>query len=380
MKIKILSAIVTLIVLSACGSKEETQKEEVTSKTNTKEIVSLTVAQAKNAAITFCKLEEKEVSTILKLNGKIDVPPQNLISVSIPMGGYLKSTDLLPGAVVKKGQVIATLEDQQYIKLQQDYLISKVKLKTVEGEYLRQKELNLSKASSDKVFQLAEAEYKNAQINLKALDENLKLIGLNPDNLNETSISKRIPITSPIDGYVSKVNANIGKYLTPSEVLFELVNVDDIHLNLNVYEKDLAKLAIGQKLVAFTNTQADKKYKCEIILIGHSLTMEKNTEVHCHFENYDKRLVPGMYMNAEIELNNVKANTLPEEAVIRFGNSEFIFIEVENNHFEMIQVETGVREKGVIEILNSNQFLNKKVVLNGAYSLLMKLKNQEEEE
>jgi membrane fusion protein, heavy metal efflux system len=380
MNIKILSAIVTLIVLSACGSKEETQKEEVTSKTNTKEIVSLTVAQAKNAAITFCKLEEKEVSSILKLNGKIDVPPQNLISVSIPMGGYLKSTDLLPGAVVKKGQVIATLEDQQYIKLQQDYLISKVKLKTVEGEYLRQKELNLSKASSDKVFQLAEAEYKNAQINLKALDENLKLIGLNPDNLNATSISKRIPITSPIDGYVSKVNANIGKYLTPSEVLFELVNVDDIHLNLNVYEKDLAKLAIGQKLVAFTNTQADKKYKCEIILIGHSLTMEKNTEVHCHFENYDKRLVPGMYMNAEIELNNVKANTLPEEAVIRFGNSEFIFIEVENNHFEMIQVETGVREKGVIEILNSNQFLNKKVVLNGAYSLLMKLKNQEEEE
>ena len=380
MNIKILSAIVTLIVLSACGSKEETPKEEVTNEINTKEIVSLTVAQAKNAAITFCKLEEKEVSSILKLNGKIDVPPQNLISVSIPMGGYLKSTDLLPGAVVKKGQVIATLEDQQYIRLQQDYLISKVKLKTVEGEYLRQKELNLSKASSDKVFQLAEAEYKNAQINLKALDENLKLIGLNPDNLNETSISKRIPITSPIDGYVSKVNANIGKYLTPSEVLFELVNVDDIHLNLNVYEKDLAKLAIGQKLVAFTNTQADKKYKCEIILIGHSLTMEKNTEVHCHFENYDKRLVPGMYMNAEIELNNVKANTLPEEAVIRFGNSEFIFLELENNQFEMIQVETGVREKGVIEILNSNQFLNKKVVLNGAYSLLMKLKNQEEEE
>ena len=380
MNIKILSAIVTLIVLSACGSKEETPKEEVTNEINTKEIVSLTVAQAKNAAITFCKIEEKEVSSILKLNGKIDVPPQNLISVSIPMGGYLKSTDLLPGAVVKKGQVIATLEDQQYIRLQQDYLISKVKLKTVEGEYLRQKELNLSKASSDKVFQLAEAEYKNAQINLKALDENLKLIGLNPDNLNETSISKRIPITSPIDGYVSKVNANIGKYLTPSEVLFELVNVDDIHLNLNVYEKDLAKLAIGQKLVAFTNTQADKKYKCEIILIGHSLTMEKNTEVHCHFENYDKRLVPGMYMNAEIELNNVKANTLPEEAVIRFGNSEFIFLELENNQFEMIQVETGVREKGVIEILNSNQFLNKKVVLNGAYSLLMKLKNQEEEE
>lgn len=378
MSIKIISVLFTIIVLSACGSKEEKNKEEVTSKINTKEIVSLTDAQAKNAGITFCQIEEKEVSSILKLNGKIDVPPQNLISVSIPMGGYLKSTDLLPGAVVKRGQVIATLEDQQYIKLQQDYLISKVRLKTVEGEYLRQKELNLSKASSDKMFQLAEAEYKNAQINVKALEENLRLIGLNPIALNASSISKRIPITSPIDGYVSKVNANIGKYLTPSDVLFELVNVADIHLNLNVYEKDLAKLAIGQKLTAYSNNQSDKKYTCEIILIGHSLSMEKNTEVHCHFEKYNSSLVPGMYMNAEVELNNIKANTLPEEAVVRFGNTEYIFVEIENNHFEMIQVETGVREKGVIEILNSKLISNRRVVLKGAYSLLMKLKNQEE--
>ena len=380
MKVNILSALLGIIFLTSCGSKEESVKEETTSEETVKEIVSLTDAQAKNADINFCKMEEKEVSTILKLNGKIDVPPQNLVSVSIPMGGYLKSTDLLPGSLVKKGQEIATLEDKEYIKLQQDYLIAKVKLNTVEAEYFRQKELNQSKASSDKVFQLAEAEYQNAQINLKALEENLRLIGLIPNNLNPSNLSKRIPIHSPIDGYVSKVNANIGKYLMPSDVLFELVNVSDIHLNLNVYEKDLDKLEIGQKLTAFTNNKTGKKYKCEIILIGHSLSMEKNTEVHCHFDNYDKSLVPGMYMNAEVELNSVKAKVLPVEAVIRFGNAEFVFVELEKNKFEMLKVQTGISENGSVEILNSDSLENKNIVLKGAYSLLMKLKNQEEEE
>jgi membrane fusion protein, heavy metal efflux system len=378
MNIKILSAIVTLIVLSACESKEETTKEEVTSEINTKEIVSLTAAQVKNAGITFCKLEEKEVSSILKLNGKIDVPPQNLISVSIPMGGYLKSTNLLPGSLVKKGQEIATFEDQKYIQLQQDYLIAKVKLNTVEKQFFRQQELNQSKAASDKVFQMAEADYQNAQINLKALEENLRLIGLNPSNLNSSNLSKRIPIHSPIDGYVSTVNANIGKYLMPSDVLFELVNVSDIHLNLNVYEKDLDKLEIGQRLVAFTNNKTDKKYNCEIILIGHTLSDEKNTELHCHFDNYDKRLVPGMYMNAEVALDNKNAKVLPVEAVLRYGNGEYVFIEINKNRFEMIEVQTGVNENGSVEILNSDRIENKNIVLKGAYSLLMKLKNQEE--
>ena len=379
MKVNILSALLGVLFLTSCGSKEEALKEEPETVEILKKIVLLSDAQSENAGINFCRIEEKEVSTILKLNGKVDVPPQNLISVSIPMGGYLKSTNLLPGSLVKQGQEIATLEDQKYIQLQQDYLIAKVKLNTVEKQFFRQQELNQSKAASDKVFQMAEADYQNAQINLKALEENLRLIGLNPSNLNASNLSKRIPIHSPIDGYVSKVNANIGKYLMPSDVLFELVNVSDIHLNLNVYEKDLDKLEIGQRLVAFTNNKKDKKYNCEIILIGHTLSDEKNTEVHCHFDNYDKSLVPGMYMSAEVALNNKNAKVLPVEAVLRYGNGEYVFLEINKNRFEMIEVQTGVNENGSVEILNSDRIENKNIVLKGAYSLLMKFKNQEEE-
>ena len=369
---------VALLAVS-CGENQVVQEEVNKApvlKTNT---IVLTAAQSKNAEIQTSNLVMEGISSVIKLNGKIDVPPQNLVSVSVPFGGYLKSTELLPGKLVKKGQVLGVIEDQQYVKLQQEYLLAKVKLKVVEGEYIRQRELNASKASSDKVFQLAEGEYRNAKINLKALEENLEIIGVKPQRLDENKISKQITITSPINGYVAKVNANIGKYLTPSDVLFELVNVADIHLNISVFEKDLAALTIGQKVIAYNNSRPEQKYESEIILIGHSLSADKNTEVHCHFKKYDRSLVPGMYMNAEIELENKMAHTISENALIRFENKEYIFIEVSKLKFEMVQVNVGAKENGRVEILNFEKLKGLPIVSTGAYSLLMTLKNSEEE-
>ena len=372
--------ILPLLIFSVigCGQKEENTTVESTSNVVESSIVKLTTAQMANAEIQTAKLVQKEISATIRLNGKIDVPPQNLISVSVPLGGYLKSTEMLPGKIVRKGQILAVLEDQQYVRLQQDYLLAKVKLKVVEGEYMRQKELNASKAASDKIVQIAEGEYKNAKINVKALEENLELIGIQPKKLDETKISKRITITSPINGYVSKVNANIGKYLTPSEVLFELVNVADIHLNVSVFEKDLATLAIGQKVITYNNSNPTKKYETEIILIGHSLSADKNTEVHCHFKKYDKSLVPGMYMNAEVELKNRSAQTISENAILRYANQDYVFIQVNKTNFEMIPVKVGAKENGLVEIENDADLNDFPIVVNGAYSLLMKLKNTDQ--
>ena len=165
---------------------------------------------------------------------------------------------------VKKGEIIATIEDQQYIQLQQEYLTIKSKLNYAENEYNRQKELNQSKASSDKVFQQTEMEYKTQKISLSALAEKLRLININPENLNESILSRSINVYSSIDGFVSKVNVNIGKYVNPSDVLFELINPEDIHLNLTVFEKDLDKLSIGQKLLAYNNNQPDKKHLAKL--------------------------------------------------------------------------------------------------------------------
>lgn len=365
----------TQILFSACGNKTtEDQKKADVSNNN----ITLTEAQYKNAAIKTAQIETKSIAYTLKVNGKIDVPPQNIVSISAQLGGYLKSSQLLPGMKVKKGEIIAVMEDQQYIQLQQEYLISKAKILFLEKEYQRQKELNENKASSDKQFQQTEADYSSQRITLKALYEKLKLIGISPENLNENNISRNISIHAPIDGYVSSVNVNIGKYVNPSEVLFELVNPTDIHLNLTVYEKDINKLFIGQKVIAYTNNEPDKKYPCEIILIGQNLSPERSVEVHCHFENYDKQLIPGMYMNGEIEVKSNNAMVVPEETIVNFEGKNYIFIDKGNYSFEMCEIETGNTENKLTELINAGSLKGKNIVTNGAYNLLMSLKNTEE--
>ena len=218
---------ITALVMSSCGSSKS---EETETAATIESSVILTDAQYKSAKLEIGKLDKREISTTLKLNGKIDVPPQNMVSVSIPFGGFLKATKLLPGMHIKKGEVLATMEDQQYIQLQQDFLMAKAKLVYAENEFNRQKELNQSKASSDKTFQQTEMEYKTQKITLSALAEKLKLININTDALNEASLSRSVNIYSSIDGFVSKVNVNIGKYVNPSDILFELINPSDIHL------------------------------------------------------------------------------------------------------------------------------------------------------
>lgn len=367
-----------LFLITSCGSKTTT--EEATDSTVVESsVANLTEKQVQSIGITTGTLEQKSFSTILKVTGKVDVPPQNLISVSVPLGGYLKSSHLIPGMFVRKGESIAIIEDQQYIQLQQDFLTTQSKIGFLENEYQRQKDLNQSKASSDKVFQQAEMELKTQKILVKSLAEKLKLAGINPEKLNENSISKSINIYSPISGYVSKVNVNIGKYISPTDVMFELVNTSDIHLALKIFEKDLDKLSIGQKVVAYTNTYPDKKYPCEILLIGKSLSEERNTDVHCHFEVYDKALIPGTYMNAEIAITNAKSYVLPEDAIVRFENKYYVFVKKSATQFEMIEVQIGNTEKGFTEIIKTENLNNQTLVIKGAYSLLMSLKNKSEE-
>jgi len=367
------------LILSLAGCAGNKNADEALSAPENTNSVTLTDAQIKNAGIVTGEVTRKEISTILKLNGIVDVPPQNMVSISAPLGGYLKSTTLLPGMHITKGDVIAVMEDQQYIQLQQDYLTAKARIGFLENEYHRQKDLNSSQASSDKVFQQAEADYRSQQVLMAALAEKLRLAGINVDQLNEKNISRSVNIYSPINGYVSKVDVNTGKYVSPTEVLFELVNPADIHLALKVFEKDLDKLFIGQKLVAYTNNDPGKKYPCEILLIGKDLTIERNTDVHCHFETYDKSLIPGTYMNAEIEVKKNDVYTLPEDAVVRFENKNYVFIKKENNQFQMTEVNTGNTENGFIEILNAENFVSGELVIKGAYSILMSLKNKSEE-
>ena len=376
MKIYIIIASVFLLV--ACSSKEEKSPVESVND-SIPEIIVLTDAQLKSSDLKIGVIQQSTIATIIKVNGKIDVPPQNMVSVSMPLGGYLKSTKLLPGMHLNKGEVIATMEDQSYIDLQQEFLTNQSELKFAEAEFIRQRDLNQNKSTSDKLFQRSEMEFQNKKITLNALSEKLKLIGINPETLSKSGISKAINIYSPIDGFVSKVNVNIGKFVSPTDILFELVNPSDIHLNLFVFEKDLEKISIGQKLVAFTNNKPDVKHQCEIILISKDLSVDRTAEVYCHFEDYDKTLLPGMYMNAEIEVKSHKTYVISEDAIVNFEGKNFVFLALSPTEFQMTEVEIGVQERDMIEILNSDDLKDKQVVLKNAYTLLMVAKNKSED-
>ncbi|MEO7175340.1 MAG: efflux RND transporter periplasmic adaptor subunit [Saprospiraceae bacterium] len=364
--------------VTACNSNK--LKEPNTTEPVSENSVELTDAQLKNSDIQTGKIQQQDISSLLKVNGVIDVPPQNMVSVSVPMGGYLRSTKLLEGMHISKGQIIATMEDHQYIQLQQDYLTAKAHFSSIEKEFLRQKELNQSQASSDKVFENAQSEYISQKILINSLSQKLRLININPNNLNENNISRSIIIRSPIDGFVSHVNVNIGKYVAPTDVLFDLVNPADIHLALTVFEKDLDKIFIGQKIIAYNNTQPSKKYLAKIILIGKDLSRERAVTVHCHFEQYDKSLIPGMYMNAEVEVATHNAFAIQNDGLVRFEGKQYVFTQSENKKYQMLEVSTKNTENGFTQIifLDSTEMSNKNFVIKGAYTLLMKMKNTEE--
>ncbi|OLY94543.1 membrane fusion protein, cobalt-zinc-cadmium efflux system [Cnuella takakiae] len=376
--------IIAATILSCSSKKQDTATE--TAVKEEKQVdrnytVQLTDSQARNAQIVIGQLEKKEIANQLKVTGKVDVPPQNMVSVSFPLGGYLKSTNLLPGTYVRKGGVLGVLEDIQFIQLQQDYLSAKVRLQFLEADYKRQQTLDAGQATSTKMVQQVRSDYQSQRILLRSLEEKLRLIGLNPARLSEGNISKRVNIYSPISGYVSKVNVNIGKYVSPTDVLFELVNPADIHLVLTVFQKDVAKLRVGQKVITYTTSDTIRKIPATILLISQDVAPDGSVQVHCHFEYEEHKLLPGTFMNAEIETKNAEAFVLPETAVVSFENNHYVFVQKEENVYEMIPVQTGASENGYVALddANSKALAGKPIVSANAYTLLMALKNKADE-
>jgi cobalt-zinc-cadmium efflux system membrane fusion protein len=374
--------IISLWALISCVEDQKTETKpglEMADTTALTQTVLLSPQQLKSAGIEVGLPAMENVSGVLRLQGAIDVPPQSTVSVSFPLGGYLRSTRMLPGMHVKKGQVLAELEDMQFIQLQQDFLTAKEKFTLAESEFNRQKDLNISKASSDKVFQQAKSEMETQRILTSALAQKLEMIGIESARLNADNISRNVSIVSPINGFVSKVNVNLGKYTAPTDMLFELVDPRDIHVALQVFEKDLNALSIGQQVTAYTNNEPEKKFRAEIILISKNLDQDRMAEVHCHFDRYNASLVPGMFINGDVAVNNKNVLTVPEDAVVRWENKFYIFSEQGSGKFAMIPVEAGLVTSGRQQIEATSVNEKTRVVVKNAYALLMKIKNTEEE-
>lgn len=372
MKIFSITILSLLFLVSCKGDKKEQQsKKEI----QQEETIQLSLEQVKNAGLIVGNPEERNVKGILQLQGTVTVPPKSVVTVSIPLGGYIKKTDLMAGMHVKKGQLLAVLEDMQYIQLQQDYLTAKEKFQLAKSEYDRQKELNAKKASSDKLFEQTATEMQTQRIYMSSLAQKLALLNINVKTLTASNISKTVAIVSPINGLVSKVNVNVGKYMAPTDMLFELMDMSDIVLVMNAFEKDIYLLSTGQTVTAFSNANPKKRYSAKISYINQSLNDDRAAEVICKVNKYDSSLIPGLFMNAEAEFENEKAITVPEDAVVRWQGKFFVFASVGNNSYKMIAVEPGTTSEGYRQIKSSVINGSSKIVTKNAYTLLMTFMN-----
>lgn len=367
-----------LVFLFSCGAKTEPEQAMPEA---TEQKTTLTDEQVKNAGLLTDSIRMKTLHTEILVNGVVDVPPQNMISVSFPLGGYLRTTDLLPGMHVSRGQVIARIEDPSLVQLQQDYLVAKAKLTYLELDFERQRVLNADEVNTAKQFQQVQADFTAQKVTTRALSEKLRLVNIDPDKLNENTISRSVPIYSPINGFVSKVNVNIGKYVNPADVLFELINPDDMHAALTVFEKDLPFVQPRQRVKVSFVEDPQKEYECEVLLVTKNVDENRGALVHCHFETQPKQLLPGMFLNARIQVDNVKTTAVPEEALVRYANSEYLIKVTGKNTYELLPVVSGVKQEGVVAVSSASENLNGVVVVTkGAYTVLSAMKNTGEEE
>jgi len=382
---KIKYLVFIFLFMSALFSCSKTVKvEEAKEEVLPENIVELRADQIKLAKIEIGSIQMRALSGVLKVNGVVSVAPQNLATVCMPMGGFVKSTSLLPGNSVVKGQTLAVLENQDFIDLQQNYLETKNKLEYAQAEFKRHTELYKDDVYSQKNLQQVTTEYRNLKAQLKALEQKLSLVGINSSRLTEDNISRSVALISPISGYVKTVNISIGKSVSASDVLFEIVNTDKLFLELSFFEKDADKVANGQKITFYINNEPEK-HEALIYQTGKSINPDKSYKVYANVVGHCRNMFPGMYVNALIETVSHEVSSLPSEAIVSFDDKDYIFVfdknKTENGksmtEYKMIQIQKGVTENGFTEIILPENFniLRTKVVIKGAYNLLSAKKN-----
>jgi len=374
--------ITALLLSSSCkrgGSTRATTAEVLPD-----DIVEMRYDQIHLAGIDTGSVKMNYILSTIKVAGKVDLPPQNFVTVSAPLGGFIKSTSLLPGDIVTKGQVLAYIENQEFVNIEQEYLETRNKLEYAEAEYKRHSELFKEDVYSEKNLQQVTSDYKSLRVVLSALEQKLTMIGIDPKSLKEENITRSVPLISPISGYVKTVGINTGKSVAPSDILFEIVNTDRLYLDLTLFEKDASKVRKGQKVIFYINDE-NEKHEAEVFQTGRTIEPDKTFRVYALVRSDCRNVLPGMFVSANIDIAGKMVTSLPIDAVVSFDDKDYIFTYSRNKEeggnqfteYRMVEVTKGISDEVNIEVILPQGFNinSEKVVTKGAYNLLSAKKN-----
>ena len=295
MKTILISAAVVL--LTACNTT--TEKEQIP------EPVAPPVEPAVVAADTI-RVDAVTSATAMpnhsSFNGTMIVPPQRHATVTLTMGGTVHSTPLLPGDYVKKGAVLATLENPDFILLQQSYLEAHAQTEYLEAEYHRQERLSSQEAASQKRFQQSKADYLSMKSRLEAAAAQLTILGVMPGDLLKDGIRPYLEVKSPLNGYVTGMTLNLGKYIHAGEPVCEVIDKGETLLCLTAYEKDLDDLTPGSRIQFRVNGMGKQTFDATLLSVGQEVdAVNRSLEIYARVKGNHERFRPGMYVTARVE-------------------------------------------------------------------------------
>lgn len=365
--------LIAVLMLTACGNNETTTETNAPAK-GAGTVVEITEKQAADNGIRAELPKLMAIGATVNVTGTVEVPPQNKTAISFPFGGFVSSVPVLDGMSVKKGQVLLTVEDPQLIQLQQDYLEVWSQLEYLKEEYERQRKLGDQGVNSGKTVQLAQSNYRSAQAKSEGLRLKLEMAGISPASVRAGKLIRKVPVTSPFSGVVTKLNAAIGHYVRPEEVLLEIIDLKHCHVELFVFEKDIPALNIGQRVeMHFPNRE--EPVQAKVYLIGKEISADRMVKVHCHLEQEDPTIIPGTFVAAEVDLTGSKQLSVPSESIVKLKGKDIVFIEREisakKKRYEAVPVDVIGEEKGYSAIrFRTAVPENSKVVISGAYTLV----------
>lgn len=334
--------------------------------------IRLTEAQVKAIDLQTGGLEQRNLRTSLKVNGKLVLPPQNQAQVSNLVGGIVRSIRVKDGDFVRAGQVLATMQNNEVVQWQQDYLENKSQLQYLEAEYVRQKSLRADSINSEKTLQQVENELGVARARQTGIRTRLQGVGIRTEGLTPEAVRSEIGIVAPIEGYIHHVNVTMGKYADADAALFDIVDNRALHLDLTVFEKDVHKLAVGQK-VLFTDAN-DPLHDHPAVIYSLDKAFQDNQQAiiaHARITEHTETLLPGMYVEARIQVDKYQALALPDAAVVSSGDEHFIYLETAPRTYRQVVVKTGALDLGYTEVMPLSELpKDARIVTKGAYYLL----------
>lgn len=338
--------LVGTLTFVGCNNKQNTSKQSQASSDEAHdESVYVSKAQFDNTKMELGTTTEKAFAQTVHVNGSIDVPPQNQAVISAFSGGYIKNTPLLVGDMVKKGERLVTLENPEFIGMQQNYVETAEQLNYLKSEYDRQKALLEENITSQKSFLKAESEYKTAMARTSSLKKSLEMLHINPQAVLDGRIVSEVNIYSPIDGYVSQVLVNTGTYVSPADKIIEIINTDHLHLELKVFEKDLMRVKKGQDILFKVPEASKETFEGKLHLVGASIDSKtRMAMLHGHIDKEENdRFSVGMFIEADIITDTTKQFALPEDAVVELEGKDYVLLlesqDAEGYTFHPVEVE-----------------------------------------